>query len=208
MPLPIIFSQALAAASATALVNASGTVAAGVPFVLVTTVLDAQRRVLFTPAGNEAANTFKIVGTNQAGNPITENLAGANTTTFYSNLDFKTVSSITPLAETAATVSVGTNGVGSSPWQIVNWNPTPFQVGFQVEVRSGTGTFTVEATYDDPNNLRAGLEYPLPFNSAVAATTATVQGSILVPVAAIRLTTNAGTGTFWFRGMQSGLGTP
>lgn len=208
MPLPVILQRTLAASSTTALVNASGTIAAGATFTLVATTLDVQRRLLFTPAGNESANVFTITGTNDAGNRVVENLAGANATTFQSNLDFKTVSSIRARNATAGTMSVGTNGVGSSLWQVLNWNPTPLNVGFQVELRTGAATFTVEETFDDPNNLLAGLEFALPFNSSVAAATSTVQGSITTPVTALRLTTTAGTGTLWFRMLQAGLTTP
>lgn len=210
MGLPIVFSQTLATAVATALVSAAGTVAAGVPFTLITTILDTQRRILFTPTGNESTNTFAIVGTNGAGNAITENLAGANATTFYSNLDFKTVSSITPKATTASTMSIGTNGVGSSLWQIVNWNTDPAGLEIGVEVRSGSGTYSVQYTLDDPNNLNnGGLGYPLPFNDlTLASVTTTQQTSFLSPVVAARLLTTAGTGTLYFRMLQAGLASP
>lgn len=209
MALPIIFSQTLATAVATALVNASATVAANIPFTLVTTVLDVQRRVLITPSGDESLNTFVVVGTNQSGAGITENVAGANATTSYSNLDFKTVTRITALRATAATVSIGTNGVGSSLWQIVNWNAQPFNLGFYVELRSGAANFTVQHTFDDPNNLLTGLAYPTPINNAVVnGSSASAEGSYVTPITAIRLLTNSGTGTLWFRMLQEGLGSP
>lgn len=208
---PIIFTQVLAAANAAAIVNAQGTTGP-VAMTLVTpagVVLDAQRRVLITTAADERLNTFRVVGTNAAGSPIVENITGPNATTTQSNLDFKTVSSVTPLATTGGTVSVGTNGVGSSLWQIVNWNATPSNVGFQTELRSGAANYSVQYTYDDPNNLLAGLSYPLPFNdvTAVNATT-TLQGNMTAPITAIRLLTNSGTGTLWFRMLQAGLASP
>ncbi len=209
MALPIVFSQALAASSATVLVNAQGTTAALTAFTLATTVLDVQRRVLLTFTGNESSNTFRVVGTNAAGNTIRETLTGTNATTVASNLDFKTVSSITPVSATVGTTSAGTNGVGSSLWQIVNWNADPSDIGFGVELRSGAANYTVQYTYDDPNNLLAGLAYPTPFNhSVVAAQTTTLDGVFAFPVVAIRLLTNSGTGTLWFRMLQAGLGSP
>ncbi len=144
-----------------------------------------------------------------AGNTIRETLTGTNATTSQSNLDFKTVSSITPVSATVGTTSAGTNGVGSSLWQIVNWNATPSNLGFGVELRSGAANYTVQYTYDDPNNLLTGLAYPTPFNhSIVAAQTATLDGVFAFPVTAIRLLTNSGTGTLWFRMLQAGLGSP
>src|SRR5580765_5601898 len=177
MALPIIFSQVLGASSATAVVNAQGTTAALTAFTLATTILDVQRRLLLTFTGNESSNTFRVVGTNAAGNTIRETLTGTNATTAQSNLDFKTITSITPVSATVGTTSAGTNGVGSSLWQIVNWNADPSDIGFGVEVRSGAANYTVQYTYDDPNNLLTGLAYPTPFShSIVAGQTATLDG--------------------------------
>jgi hypothetical protein len=209
MALPIIFSQVLGASSATAVVNAQGTTAALTAFTLATTILDVQRRLLLTFTGNESSNTFRVVGTNAAGNTIRETLTGTNATTAQSNLDFKTITSITPVSATVGTTSAGTNGVGSSLWQIVNWNADPSDIGFGVELRSGAANYTVQYTYDDPNNLLTGLVYPTPFNhSVVAAQTTTLDGVFAFPVVAIRLLTNSGTGTLWFRMLQAGLGSP
>lgn len=205
MPLPNVSTYNLAAASATALVNASGTVAALAKYTLVTTVLDAQRRVLFTPTGDESTNTFAIVGTNAAGNTITENVAGANATTFYSNLDFKTVVSIIPKNTTANSMSVGTNGVGSTLWNIVDWGLTPTNIELSVVVASGTANFTAQYTYDDPNNLPTGATYPQPFSHAVVTGTTTIDGSINDPVRGARLLVNSGTGTLRFTVMQAGI---
>lgn len=208
MPQPNVTTYALAAASATALVNASATVAANVPFVLVTTVLDNQRRILFTPSANESSNTFAIVGTNGAGFPITENLAGANATTFYSNLDFKTVTKITPLVTTVGTVSIGTNGVGSTLWNIVDWALTPTNIELSVVVQTGTGNYNAQYTYDDPNKLPAGVTYPQPFNHPTLSGTATLDGPVNDPVLGVRLLVNSGTGTFRFTVTQAGLASP
>jgi hypothetical protein len=211
MSLPIVFSRALTAAVTTSIASDAATVAGGGLFTLVSTTvaLDAQRRVLFTPLGDESGNVFTIVGLNDFGNKITENLAGANATSFYSNLDFKTIISVSPQTATESTVTIGTNAIGSSPWQIVNWNVQPFNLGFVAELRGGAVNFTVEHTYDDPNNLLAGAEYPLPLpNAVVSGASATAEGSYVVPVTALRLTTNSGTGTLWFRMIQEGLASP
>ncbi len=216
MGLPIIFSQALStAANATAIVNAVGTSAAGVAFALVSTtvVLDIQRRVAFSVAGNESANTFTIVGLNQANNTVTDSVKGTNLGAFQSNLDFKTVLSVTPLSATSGTVTVGTNGVGSSLWQIINWNAAPINLGISVEARNGTSmSFTVDYTLDDPNNLIAGLPYPVPYTSLIVGTGFTTSnvtvGSISFPVTAVRLTTTGGTGQLWFRMLQAGISSP
>lgn len=210
---PIIFSQTLVTASANniALSQSPGTGAITLNGATVTggvATLDTQRRVLITSGASDAGITFTVKGTNQSGAPITDTFAGGAVTA-QSNLDFKTVTGVTHSGSVASTITIGTNGVGSSPWQILNWNPATFNFGFEVELRSGAANFTVEYTYDDPNNLVTGLGYPLPFpDGTVAAKSATIVGSTTVPVLATRLTTNSGTGTLWFRGIQTGLGTP
>lgn len=208
MPIPNVTNYVLAAASSTALVNASGTVAANVPFTLITTVLDTQRRVLISPSGNESSNTFVITGTNQAGNTIVENLPGANATSVASNLDFKTVTSVKPLVTTAGTVSIGTNGVGSTLWNLVDWGLTPTNIELSVVVVSGTGNYNAQYTYDDPNRLPSGVGYPQAFNHPTLSGTATADGPVNDPVMGVRLRVNSGTGTFRFTVMQAGLASP
>lgn len=217
---PNIFSQTLAAAVANNIaasqspgagaITLNGSAASGG-----VATLDTQRRVLITSGGSDAGITFTVKGTNIAGNPITDTFAGGAVTA-QSNLDFKTVTSVTHTGSVASTITIGTSTVGSSLWQITNWNPTPENIGFVVEVRSGAATFTMEYTFDDPNILpmtgglnASGLGYPfaLPL-AAVTNSTATVSAAFSTPVLAYRLTTNSGTGTLVFRGLQSGLGTP
>lgn len=218
MGLPIVFSRTLAASNATA-VAASQSPGAGVIALNTTTVvLDTQRRVIVTSGGNDTGINFTVVGTNQAGNPITDTFAGTNgtATPAQSNLDFLTVTGVQHSGSVASTVTVGTNGVGSSLWQIINWNADPQSLGFVVELRSGAANFTLQYTFDDPNILpgtgglnAAGLAFPLALNLAtVTNSTATVDSAFSTPILAFRLLTNSGTGTLVFRGLQAGLGSP
>jgi hypothetical protein len=112
--------------------------------------LDVARRVLFTPAGNESAKTFTIVGTAANGSTLTEVIAGTNATAFYTNLDFKTVTSITISSAAAAAITVGTNTIASSPWVRFDEFAMP-QTAIQCTV-SGTVTYTVQQTLQDPNS--------------------------------------------------------
>lgn len=214
MGLPIVITQTLAAASAN---NISASQSPGAGAILINgsaasggvATLDIQRRVLVTSGGSDAGITFTVKGTNQAGNPISDTFAGGAVTA-QSNLDFKTVTSVTHTGSVASTITIGTSAVGSSLWQITNWNVNPYY-GFYIESRSGTATFALEYTYDDPNILpmtgglnAAGLAFPTP----TTLTTAIGTASLTVPFVAWRLTTNTGTGTMVVRGMESGLGTP
>ena len=125
MALPVIFSQALAAASATN-IAASQSPAAGVITLngsAVTggvAVLDAQRRVIVTSGSDDTGITFTVKGTNGAGSQIQETIAGASGAAAATNLDFKTVTSVTHTGSVAVpspsarTVSVRASGKSST----------------------------------------------------------------------------------------------
>lgn len=208
MALPIVVQYNLAAALTTGIVNAAAATAAALA--LVTTIVDAnQRRLLLTMTGNESSNTFVVNGTNGAGFPITDRVSGVNNSTTNSNLDFKTVSSIKPLAATVGTTSVGTYEVGSSLWNIMNWNASPVNIEIGTILQTGAATWSVQYTYDDPNNLPPNVSVPTAFNHAtIVNQTATIDGAINDPVTAIRLQVTGGTGTVRMTIIQAGLGSP
>src|SRR4051812_33415348 len=64
-------------------------------------ILDTQRRVGITSAGNETARTFTIYGTDDAGTVISEAVTGANVGVASSLRDYKRVTRITVDAATA-----------------------------------------------------------------------------------------------------------
>src|ERR1700749_2626117 len=127
---PIVFSKALAAANATSIATSQSPGSGAITLTSTTVILDTQRRVVLTSGGNDSSISFTIFGTNQSGAPIQETLTGANATTVVSNFDFLTVTNITHTGSVASTLTVGTWNTGSSQWQILNWNVTPFNVGF------------------------------------------------------------------------------
>ncbi len=218
---PIIFTRTMAAAAAN---NVSLSQSPGAGAILINgsaatggvATLDVQRRIILTSGGNDTGIKFTVNGTNQSGAPISDTFAGVSGGAAQSNLDFLTVSSITHTGSVATTLTVGTNGVGSSPWQILNWNQYPMDLTVSVELRTGAANFTIEHTYDDPNILpgtgglnASGLAYALPWPDAtVNGASATIETSYQIPILAFRLTTNSGTGTLVVRAIQSGLGSP
>lgn len=163
------------------------------------------RRVTISYTGTDTS--FAIVGTNSTGNIITDTAVGSSGTA-VSNLDFVTVTSITPVGGGLTGVTAGTNGTGSSPWVIWNWRGySPMNLGMAVELVSGSVNFTVQHTYDNPNALEGGALYPLPFNDAVInGASATIESSILTPIVATRLYINSGTGVVRTRFEQAGVG--
>jgi|SRR6185312_6607077 len=161
-------------------------------------VLDQARQVLITTTGNESAKTFTIAGTDWSGSAISETVTGPNVGTAASVLSYKTVTSVTISANAAAALTVGTNGVASSPWvRLDTWADAT--VGFQC-VASGTVNYTLQQTYDDPNsptnpvspNAMTWVNCP---TVALVNATATQQGNYAIGPVWARVVLNSGTGS-------------
>lgn len=191
---PFQVTLALAAASAT---NISASQSPGAGAILINgsaasggvATLDTARHVLFTSGGDDSGITFTVTGTNYSGAPQTETITGGNPTASTTQ-NFKKVTSITHTGSVASTLTVGTNGVAESPWFFVNYNTTPCEFGIGVVV-SGTISFTVEYTYDNPNSPFTGT-YPTTFSIAALATkTANTDSFLELPCYAIRLKQNS-----------------
>lgn len=218
---PVVVPITLAAASANNIAlsqSAAGaqdltlngsTVAGGVA------TLDHQRRVLITSAGNDSGITFTVYGTRKDRGTISEAIAGGNVAAVATTQDFLTVTRISTSAATAAAVTVGTNGVGSSPWQMLARDIDPFSVSFACIV-SGTVDYTIQYTYDDPNTGIDGVigawpnatKVPTPWDLInMAGLTGNAEGFIdsMGPAWGWRVTLNSGTGTVTVTATQAGL---
>jgi hypothetical protein len=165
------------------------------------------RRVIVTSGGNDTGINFVVTGTDSTGNTIVDTFAGASGAAAQSNYDFVTVTSVVPSGNVATTVTVGTNGVGSSPWWAANtYGYSPLNVSIAVELVSGAVNFTAQYTYDDPNNLDGGLIAPLPFPlSTMTAASATADAQFVAGWA-MRVLINSGTGVIRARFLQIGNG--
>jgi hypothetical protein len=165
------------------------------------------RRVLITSGGDDHLINFLITGTNSSGNVVTDTVAGTNAGTSQSNIDFVTVTKIIGSGAIASTVTAGTNGVGSSDWKVWSWmSDSPLNIGYAVELVSGAVNYTVQYTYDDPNNLPAGVSFPLAFNTILLNQTATADSTLSTPFIATRVLINSGTGVIRIRAVQVGIG--
>lgn len=165
------------------------------------------RRVIITSAGDNSGINFLVTGTSNSGNLVTDSFVGTNTGAAQSNLDFVTVTKIIGSAAVTGAITAGTNGVGSSPWQFWNWmGKPPENIGYAVELVSGAVNYTVQYTYDDPNNLPVGVTTPLAFNTILLAQAATADSTLSTPLMATRVLINSGTGVIRVRAMQAGIG--
>lgn len=213
-----VYTKSLPSSSATS-IAASQAATAGTPLTLTssTVTIDSVtstnsaigRRVLITSTSATETATIAITGTNANAQVITETItfSGASTT-LQSNLDYVTVTKVLPSGTIAGNLSAGTNGVGSSPWKTWNYiGKPPMNLTEAVELVSGSVNFTIQYTYDDPNNLPSGVTTPLAFNMAtITGQTATIDGSISIPIVATRVLINSGTGVIRVREMQAGVG--
>lgn len=179
--------------------------------------LDTQRRVLITSGGTDTGIKFTVNGTNDSGQTISETLTGGSSgSPVYTNQDFLTVTSVTHTGSVASTVTIGTNGVGSTPWFVANHLLRPYNAaisgGLQPPISgSPSVTWQVEYTYDDPNNLPPGAVFPAIFLQSIIGSVTTTSaatakdGSINDPVAGIRFTITAGTSAFQGTILEAGL---
>lgn len=155
-------------------------------------------RITITSAGNDSTNTFVVVGTDHAGNSITETITGPNATTVTSVLTYKTVTSVTISAAAVGAITVGNSQSGASA--PIALDPWAFpQVAIQCGV-SGTVNYTVQQTLDNPNDpvnpiAPANMQWvDHPDTNLVGATT-TLQGNYGYAPLFMRVVINSGSGT-------------
>lgn len=170
-------------------------------------VLDTARQVLLTFAASEVGHNFTLFGTNASGTPISEVIAGTGIGTVASTLNYKTITRIAISAAATGAITVGTNTVGASDWRNLNLGVSPFNVGLAVVI-TGTVNFTVNYTYEDPGAPVGTV--PVAFAiTALSAKAANTDGGLLnIPVAAVQLVINSGTGTATLIIDQAGIGSP
>lgn len=170
--------------------------------------LDKQRRVIITSAGNDSGLTWTVTGTDTTGNSVTDTFAGGNVAAAQSNRDFKTITKIAGSAATAAAVTAGTNGVGSSPWTMLSMEHSPTNTSVAVTV-TGTVNYTVEYTYDPYWDLPATVPFPTVFpHGTLNALAVTADGILPNPTSGVRITVNSGTGTARMTVVEAGISGP
>lgn len=101
-------------------------------------------------------------------------------------------------------VVVSQTGVGVSPWFVLNPHVTPFNVGVAAVI-SGTVTYGVEYTYDDPNTVTTPTAFPLSTIPAGTVASKDGQPGITWPVCSVRVNVSAGTGTVTVTFIQAGI---
>jgi hypothetical protein len=100
--------------SDTAALRAAGTVTTATALTLTTANLPfngAGAKVTVTSDGDDGSTDFTVVGTNMAGEALTEVITGVDTNTVTSTAFFSLVTSVTPSATSTNDISVGLSGL-------------------------------------------------------------------------------------------------
>lgn len=223
---PSTFSLTLAAAVANGIVTVTAHASPGAYTLNGSLVsggvatMDVARRVLIASSGADSAIVFTVTGTDRNGNPITETVTGvASASSQYTKQDFLTVTAISSPA-TAGNITIGTNGVGSMAWVMDDIRARAWAMTVALTIVSGSVTYTLEDTLDDPNKYPPTLvTNPQQFSIQPAgfvppqvwahssATTAATSSQITtypdMPVVAHRATITAGTGLLVMQTVQA-----
>jgi hypothetical protein len=183
---------------------------------------DAPRRVLVASSGNNAAVVFTVTGLSRDGVTQSETITGLTAgTDAYTDMDYASVSAVYSSAACLGNITVGTNGIGSSEWIMDNFLASFWALSVAVVIDSGSATYDVEYTYDDPNKTGTSQvaepqQYSLLPTSYVPPTawrhptlrglTTSSDGNFAnQPVMAHRVTVTAGTGQVTMQSMQAGI---
>jgi len=222
MARPITYTKSLAAANA-ALFAGSQTPVSGTPLTLTGTAADTQRRVLLTYGAEAAPRTLQLVGTSDTGAQIGETLtipSGAGGTV-ASQLDYRTVTLALPAGGGwTAAVTLGTNTTGSTPWVLMDEAISNFNLSLAA-LLTGSATYSIEFAMESPlarvmTESTGGTFAPQPgfppapysptANPNLSGLTATLNPTgWTMPVAAVRTTITAGTGSVRSTFTQAGI---
>jgi hypothetical protein len=165
---------------------------------------NAERVTLTT---TDSTHTAVITGTSWAGDPISETITFTGSAV-TSQLSYKTITSIVVNAALSAAITVGTSGIGTSPWvRLDEWAAA--QVSITTSI-SGTVNYTVQQSNDDPNSatnpvLPAAVTWlPSPDSAAVGAAAAIATVLTVAPLW-VRILLNSGTGSVTATIVQLGV---
>lgn len=166
-----------------------------------------QQTVTITSAANLTSINYTIVGTDDLGCVITETIAGPNAGQSTTTLAFKTVTQVSPDAGSAATLEVGVLQAGGGIPIPLDLYISPFEVTLTTTI-TGTLDLTAQYTFSDIYN-EPQVDWVWHDHSdltnLVAPLPAVGIGTLIAPVAAVRLVTNSGDGVGTFNVAQAGL---
>jgi hypothetical protein len=173
-------------AANTATYSALAAPSAGVPLTLTGAAasISPGRELTFTSAGDASAVTFTIVGKDTyGGNVLTETITGPNANTVRTRKIYSSITSITPSATSAQTVSVGNaqrvcgNWINSNSFMSRDSDPT---MRCSTEIVTGAPTGAWEFTNENVTQITGGgafVDGTVASTPAAGGDTASVQGA-------------------------------
>jgi hypothetical protein len=166
-------------------------------------VFDTPRRVSIDSVGDDSGIAFTVYGTNQ-GHLIQETVVGGNASAVQTLLDFETVTRVAASGATADDVTVGTNGVGSTPIIRTDYH-LHTDISLVVKV-TGTVNYSAFITYDD---MAQDPSIPKTWwVTGLSAETANGVEVINDPVTGVIVVINSGDGAIEVAMIQGGLPQP
>ena len=164
------------------------------------------KKISFESSGNFAAATLTITGFSdiQKNHPITNAISGPNNATVESTKYFAVITSIATDAIIGTNIESGFVDEAVTNPVPLNWRASPFTVGL-VAVVTGTVNYTLQHSFDDPQNGGESitwLDYDI---SDMVAATATADGNYSASIRASRIKINthsagAAVKTTWIQG--------
>lgn len=217
MSIPITISLGpLAAASANYFV-VSVTPSSGLSLTLAHTTVATARRVLATVGSEASGRTIRLTGLNADGNPIRETLTiPASTAGTYQSLqDFLSLSeALTAGGAWTAAMTLGTSGVASTPWKLVNAQHQSLEAISWFGEVTGTVDWGIQYGYSSPNdnqNQMGGAlgNYPTPVTPLdlpqLTGKTGNADASLDNPFQCWRGIINSGTGSVKITCIEGGI---
>lgn len=188
----------------------------------VATLDTTQRRVIVSSVGNDTGIIWTVIGTDDTGNQIKDQFAGVSGGAAQSNLDFVTVTQISASGATAANVTAGTNGVGSSPWKMFADTINTPHAAYDFELLNGAANVSIQYTQEgflipipQPGAPTPAIAYrsanpnPTPHDFPnLSGMSVSMQDSVNFVFHAWRVIINSGTGSIRVTGRQAGLASP
>jgi hypothetical protein len=216
--IPVIITLGPIASAVANFFAVSATPTSGTALTLAHTAVLTPRRVLLTYGNEGSARTLRLTGTNADGNPIRETLAipSGAIGTVYSVQDFGTLTEAMPLGSGwTAAMTLGTNGVASSPWKLTNSQHQALtSISWFGEV-TGTITWGVEYGYTSPNSNQNQMgsgplgNYPTPVTplplQQLTAQTVNADAALNNPFQCWRVIVTAGTGSVKVTSIEGGV---
>lgn len=158
-------------------------------------LFDSAQHMATYSAADDSGETVTFLGESIGGDPLTETITGAgvgatvDTTENYSRID-----RITASGAGAGATEAGVNGLAESKWFVVNYRGSDFNIGFGVNVVSGTLTYAVQHTF---NNILASTysvgDETVYTHDAVTGKSADEDGNYTNTISALRLAFTAHT---------------